>query len=372
METVAHQIHAARYRQIKAIVLHIAQGDFQQASKLAEAVRQELPTPAVLPEDIQAAFFLNALLKRLDPNTSDTGNLYLMPDEGQQIRMFNFMAEKFPMVRFAQDLVNAAHLAIIQSAGEHEVIILDIGIGSGQQLARLMQQIAEHNAALKQLTIIGIEPAPDSLTAAESMLSTVAHEYGLTLRFIGIPKALEALDESNWHQLETVLAERSGPFLVNAAFALHHTPPDVLRDQLFSWLYAQKPALVALIEPDADFLITNFLQRFDNAWQHYGLTFSAVDAIDATIEEKNLVKTGFFSREIQDVLSEDGQRIERFETGTMWLNRIRQAGFVPYTLSGVENRMPGCPFVTITQQPGQVVLNVEGSPLVSIVTGRLP
>jgi hypothetical protein len=373
MKTLANQIHAARYQQIRQIVPHIDQGDYAQASELLAAVRAQLPSSIELPEDVQAAFFLTALFKRLDPDTADAGNLYLMPDAGQQIRMFNFMAEKFPLVRFAQDLVNAAHLGALQQAATpdmSEVIILDIGIGSGQQLARLIPPIAEQYPTLKQLTIIGIEPAAESLKTADAALTAKAKEHGVPLRFIGIPKALEALEDADWQQLDRILSQRSGPFLANASFALHHTPPAMLRHQLFSWLNARKPTLLAIIEPDADFLTTNLSQRFDNAWHHYGLTFRAIDAIDATIEEKNMVKTVFFSREIQDVLSEDTQRIERFETGDMWLNRIRQAGFAPYTIPGEETTMPGCPFVTINRRPGHIILNMDGNPLVSILTAR--
>jgi hypothetical protein len=376
MNTVASQIHATRYRPIQEIVLHVDRGDDQQASTLLTAMRHQLPTPITRPEDIQAAFFLTALTKRLDPNSQDAGNLYLMPDQGQQIRMFNFMAEKFPLVRFAQDLVNAAHLDTLYACAQEnstmqEIVLLDIGIGSGQQLARLIQPIAERFPALKQLVVIGIEPAAESLNTAEAALAAKAVEAGLSLEFMGVPKALEALDESDWQRLSERLSNRSGPFLANASFALHHTPPAVLRDQLFAWLHVQKPALLALIEPDADFVTTDLLQRFDNAWQHYGLTFNAIDAIDASVDEKNLVKTVFFSREIQDVLAEDAQRIERFETGDMWLNRIRRAGFEPDSVPpSTETVMPGFPFVTLTRKPGHTILNMDGHPLVSILTAR--
>jgi hypothetical protein len=361
MKTIAHQIHAAKYQQMKAIVTAIEQNDLAMAKSLAESAIRSLPPSITTSEDIQALFFFNAVAHRLDDSAVEAGNLYLMPDQGQQIKMFNFMAEKFPIVRFSQDMVNAAHLAHMQN--QSDIVLLDIGIGSGQQMARLLSQ-----ATSKKITVIGVEPAQESLKNAEIALQKAAENQNISLQFIGISKTLESLTPQDWQQLDNIFSARNGNLLINASFALHHIHPTHFRSELFTSLRRYQPAFFAIIEPYADFLTTDFSARFDNAWHHYGLTFGAIDQIEATLEEKSLLKKIFFSREIQDVLAEEGQRIEQFETGEMWLNRLTAAGLQSYRLPNIELNIPGCPFVTVHQDGAHVSLNVQGHPLVSIVT----
>lgn len=368
METIAPNIHAVRYQQIKKIIQAVDQKNLPEAARLTEILRQQLPDDIQSPEDIQTLFFLNALTHRLNPEQNQVGNLYLMPDEGQQIKMFNFMAEKFPLVRFSQELVNTAYLAEIQS--QEEIILLDIGMGSGQQMVRLLQQVITLSPFTKKMTVIGIEPSLESIATAETSISQASFAHGIKLNFMGIAKTLESLTTSDWQLLDDTISKRSGKLLINASFSLHHMNPPAFREELFARLQQYQPDLIAIIEPYADFLTTDLLERFDNAWHHYGLTFYAIDQIDAGVEEKNLVKTVFFSREIQDILAEEDQRIERFETGEMWLDRLIKAGLQPHHLPDVKSHIPGCPFVTVHQNSGHVSLNVQGHPLVSIITGR--
>ncbi len=113
------------------------------------------------------------------------------------------------------------------------------------------------------------------------------------------------------------------------------------------------------------------LDRFDNAWHHYGLTFHAIDRIEASTEEKQLVKQVFFAREIQDVLGRNGHRVEQFETGEMWLKRLERAGFAPCQPGTVPDTIAACPFVTVKTASGYIGLCVEGYPIISMITFRL-
>jgi hypothetical protein len=369
MKTCADRIHPQCYQDIREAVQALVQNNLPKAKACVDSLIAGLPEPPLnRPEDIQTLFFTNAIHKRLNPQADEIGNLYLTPDQGQQIKMFNFMAEKFPLVRLSQDIINTAYAEEIKTATD--VVILDIGIGSGQQIVRLLRQLAAMRALPQQLMVIGIEPAPHSLASAKAALENEAAQNHLAFRFVEIPQAVETMTAQDWLYLEDILRDTPGKRIVNASFALHHIRPIRLRDTLFARLKAFNPAIFGIIEPYADFLTPNLTERFNNAWQHYGLTFRAIDQIDASVDEKNAVKKLFFSREIQDVLAEDEQRTEQFETGEMWAARQQNAAFEPYPLDAASLQNPHCSFVTIRQNSAYIGLNIDDFPIVSIVAGR--
>lgn len=370
MKTKAPSIYPAYYFSLEEIVHAFEAGHPELAKGLGKTILNELLPSVNTPEGIQALFFLEALQRNLGtPHTSETGNLYLMPDQGQQIKMFNFMASKFPLVRAAQDIVNSAYAKRLQQ--EQDIVLLDIGIGTGQQMVRLIEQLADTGHLPKRITVIGIEPANESLKLAEANLLGLNDKHPLSLRFIPVHKTLEAFREEDWQQLETVVIETLGPLIINASFALHHVYPPTIRPALFGRLKHLNPAVFALIEPYADFLETNLHKRFQHAWHHYGLTFQAIDQIEAPLEDKSLLKKVFFSREIQDVLSTESSRIEQFETGEMWADRLRQAGFHLKSPNASNDPLPDCPFVTIVREADYISFNVDGFPIVSILIADL-
>ena len=118
---------------------------------------------------------LDALQLRLSPSPT-VSNLYLLPDdENAQIGLFNLMAEKFPVVRLAQWIANTA---ILKTIATHErAVILDIGMGTGQQMASLLTLAQEQQTALKAITIIGIEPSENSFAKARQRFETAVAEW---------------------------------------------------------------------------------------------------------------------------------------------------------------------------------------------------
>lgn len=368
METMADQIYPLRYQGLKNLVGQVESGKVEQARTGVADLLAGVPGTLERPEDIQILFFAEALRKRLDPDAEETGNLYLKPQDDRQIQTFNFMAEKFPLVRYSQEMLNQAYVQ--ECHGQTQVTILDIGIGTGQQMVRLLESLCQSEPALRTVTVIGVEPADQSLRVAESALTEAAGKRGLTFEFVAIAKSAESMDESDWQDLGTRLGKLNAKLLVNCSFALHHIRPVSLRTTLFTRLKRYAPALLGLIEPYADFLIPDLQVRFNHAWHHYGLVFQAIDRIDAPIEEKNRVKSFFFRPEISDVLSEEAYRVEQFETGEMWVSRLRQSGFHIAQLRDVMADIPNCPFVQITRHEHYLSLDLEGFPILSIILAR--
>ncbi len=374
MKVIAEQIYPEKYEVFQHILErdilspHAGPDPVHSTSAATETV-DRLSGDESTPEGIQASFFANAFRKRLQGEFSDLDNLYLLPDQGQQIQMFNFMAQKFPVVRYAQEILNNAYLEDLK--GQTEALIWDIGIGNGQQIVRLIDAWRKTGEPLPlRMTVIGLDPSESSLSQAEQALGKVCGTAGIELSFVSLPKTVEALTEEDWLQLDALLAPMAGQWLANASFALHHIQPVSLRDAFFSRLKSNRPARFGMIEPYADFLTDNLQQRFANAWHHYGLSFWAIDQIDAPAENKNLLKSVFFGREILDVIAKDEGRIEQFETGEMWSERLQKAGFQLDLPQGLPASIPGFPAVGVQSFGQYIGFTAKAFPVISILLAR--
>lgn len=370
MHTISKTIHPAEYNDVKSVVEVLQQGDLQQVQTLLQQLKSRQPDSDSAAA-VQQGFFLEALSKRISEKSTESKNLYLQGDQGQQIKMFNFMAEKFPVVKYAQEIANQT---IISQLNENQptesLTIIDIGIGTGQQVVNLIEKIYQENGLLIPVTIVGIEPAQDSLETARKRIEGLSEAYPGKLSFVGIHKTFEALNEEDWLRITHLVEETRSRVCINASFALHHIQPVHLRQALFSRLKELNPLAFVLIEPYADYITPDLSTRFNNAWHHYGLTFKAIDSIDAPTEEKNAVKRVFFGREIQDVLAHDNARVEQFETAEMWLDKLKSVGFTPLDL-GNALRLESChPLINISLRADYLGLDVEGHPIVAVMAVR--
>lgn len=365
MKTMAEQIYARQYNHFAKVLQALGTHNLERARHSLAEISRALDAQTEGPEHIQTSFFLKALEKRLSGNVEIEENLYLLPDHGQQIQMFNFMAQKFPVVRFAQELVNQQYLEVLK--GQPDVTLWDIGIGNGQQMVRLIEALIRLGHPPQTLQVLGLDPSAASLAQAEQSLATVCEQAGIKLQFYGFAKTVESLDVADWEKIERVLRPKQGLWVANASFALHHIAPVEERTHFFTKLRALNPALFCLIEPYADFLEPALKTRFENAWHHYGLAFWAIDQIDAPLENRNLLKSVFFGREIIDVIAKDSGRIEQFETGEMWAQRLRGSQFLPTPLTVNESVIPGFESIRIQACETYTGLMAQGHPVISIL-----
>ncbi|WP_373532529.1 GRAS family protein [Vampirovibrio sp.] len=370
MQTMAGQIHQSRFEQFERVIQAIEHHQLAEAGALLQAISESLPAQQSDAESIHTSFFLKALEQRLSGSPALDDNLYLLPDEGQQIQMFTFMAQQFPVVRYAQELMNQWHLQVLR--GETRILLWDIGMGNGQQIVRLLQAlIQEANAAgPEEITIIGLEPSGESLTEAEKALQAFCDAAGVSLRFKGIAKTVEALQPTDWAEIAALTADFSGKWIANASFALHHIHPTTTRTVFFKKIQTLKPAIFGFIEPYADFLTPSLKDRFQHAWRHYGLAFWAIDQIEAPLESRNLLKTVFFGREIMDVIGKDQARIEQFETGEMWGVRLKEAGWQCIPVSANHSAIPGFESIEIEQREGFTAFLAQGYPVISLLGAK--
>jgi hypothetical protein len=368
MKTMAEQIYARQYNHFEKVLQALGTHDLERARHALTELSSALDSQAEGPEHIQTSFFVKALEKRLSGNVDIEENLYLLPDQGQQIQMFNFMAQKFPVVRFAQELVNQQYLEVLN--GQPDVTLWDIGIGNGQQMVRLIESLIRLGQPPRTLEVLGLDPSAASLTQAEQALATLCEQAGIRFQFDGFAKTVESLDAADWEKIERILRPKQGRWVANASFALHHIAPVAERTRFFAKLRALKPVLFCLIEPYADFLEPALKTRFKNAWHHYGLAFWAIDQIDAPLENRNLLKSVFFGREIIDVIARDTGRIEQFETGEMWAQRLRDSQFLSTSLTVNESVIPGFESIRIQPYETYTGLMAQEHPVISILRAR--
>lgn len=283
-------------------------------------------------EKLLATLLLKALNKRI--NSEFIGeNIYLGRYETSQIQLFNILIEKFPFVRFSQQITNAAIVDEMQ--GAEEVTIIDIGIGQGTQMLNIMEQ-AKGLTQLKRLHIVGIEPFGDALAKAGELILACNGQVPFEVTFTGIHDTVENVDFA-------ALKNPGGKVIVNASLALHHIQSGEQRTEAIAKVRAINPAAFLLIEPNVNHYEPDFFSRFKNCFNHFHSIFQVIDRIENVDPvEKNALKL-FFGREIEDIIGkEEKDRYEKHEPAAHWISRLRENRFTPkndFLKSPVE---PGC------------------------------
>jgi GRAS domain family protein len=297
---------------------------FAEAAVAAEADDREALTAvlkrarAVSPGDpLLRDYYLAGFAARLDG--AKQGNLYLRAEKVPQIDLFGVLRRHLPVLRAAR-LANDNLLPVLRGHGSATVLAL--GIGPGHQECDLVARAPR----LRSLTVIGVDVAGGSLTAARTALRTAGYQAGTTVEFHAVESAAEDLDESAWD----LVRQAPRPLVVTASFALHYmrdTDGLDARAVLFRRLRDLEPAAVALCESDSDHHHVPLRARFANSWHHYGTLFAAIDSTSATRSEKAAMKQ-FFGREIQNVIGAcDEDRVERHEPVHAWADRLVDQGF---------------------------------------------
>ncbi len=313
--------------------------------------------------DLQYFLFAAAISKRLEGHLGEEINLYLRRYERSQISLFGLLARHLPTVALAGRVGN--ELLVRFLAGRETATLLDIGIGSGQQEVALLYELARRGALPERLTIVAVEPSAESLRGAERALTEVAERLQLALTVVPIVSVVEALDEAAW----ALVAAQPAPLAVLGAFAIHHVrdaDASCARDAFFARLRTLNPAGVVLCEPSSDHHRAGFLDRFENAWRHFGRTFQLIDELEVTPAEAAAMKM-FFAREIDDILAgADDARCERHEPVATWVDRLRRTGYELYPHLGFARAFPH-DHIDVVPHDGYVGLDYGGETLVAVI-----
>jgi SAM-dependent methyltransferase len=352
---------------LQAIAARIAEGGPREGViRRLDDLLQSLDTKRTGDQLVGA--IATALRKRAVGARTHAGNLYLHEDELQHMSLYTLLREQVPMISMTHPLAN--ELLRPQVSAQEQAVILDIGIGNGEQLAELIHLCGSRDAAPRRLVVVGLDLSAPSLANAQRNLLAAAERWGIDFRFIALNKQVEALTDEDWALLDGL----EGTRVVNATFALHHlrnedTAPDV-RDQLFQRLRRWRPRALVISETDAEFNTVPLPERTGNVYDYFLGMFQHLDALDIEEGDRLLLKLGMVAREIEDILGpNEEERCERYESGPHWRERLERAGFAltppPSSLTQGSNEA-----ITLTVDRGYVTLHGEGTSLVAILCAR--
>ena len=268
-------------------------------------------------QKLLTTLYIKALNKKI--NSEFIGeNIYLGKYEISQIQLFNILIEKFPFVKFSQQITNNAIVAEMKDCAE--VTLVDIGIGQGTQVMDIIER-SKALPNLKKLHVVGIEPFEDALNMARENILALNGNLPFEISFTAIYDFVENVDFSKMDNL-------GGKIIVNASLALHHIQSEQLRSETIAKLKALNPDAFILIEPNVNHYEPDFFARFQSSYKHFYHIFQVIDRIEnISNDDKNALKL-FFGREIEDVIGKDEKdRFEKHEPATHWIERLKAQNF---------------------------------------------
>ena len=237
--------------------------------------------------------------------------------EVSQIQLFDILIDKLPYVKYSQSIVN--HEVVKLLSHQKEATLLDVGIGIGTQVCNILTN-ATHLDNLEKLVIVGIEPSPEALAKAVAAIMAMKPQLPFAIELKPIVGFAEHIDLR-------MIDYGTPNIIVNASLALHHIQTSTLRNNVIAQLREINPLAFFLIEPNVNHFEPDFLQRIENAFNHFYSLFRTIDGLDINPNEKSSLKQ-FFGREIEDILGKpEESRFEKHEPAQHWLNRLHACGY---------------------------------------------
>lgn len=288
-------------------------------------------------------------------------NTYLKEYEVPQIVLFDILTNRFPLLQKAQYIAEKAYCDA--AADAEEVCIIDIGIGRGFQVFRLLEKLSL-NHGIKKITLIGIEISAPALDFTRQQLQDKQSTYPFVLEYHLLNMEVEELTLS---KLLSFLPEQRECTLVNASLTLHHIQTNAKRIELFEIIRHIHPDLMVLIEPHADTASENYTERLINAAEHFSVLYEYVSRLSFTQEEERSLKT-FFSNDFFDpVVLPDAFRFERMQTASQWIDHALENGLKPLSLHQYAAEFPISYIQTEKREEGHLVFSFKDTPLLSVI-----
>jgi hypothetical protein len=306
-----------------------------------------------------------SLMRRIDRQLVESKNIFVQEFDVPQTELFYSMAEAVPFVYVGHDLANQALEQVVRDLPFFT--ILDIGIGNGGQVKRLLDVLAGGSGNLKAVHVIGLDPVEKNLAEARARLEQARKNYPFNVDFQPLCSLVEELSDDDFEMIR----ERSkGNLVINSAFAFHHTSHPLndpqARTSLLGRLASLKPRLLTLVEPNSNHDTEELAKRVHHSWEHFGNVFALVDEAEIDPSHKFLIKGKFFAREIRDIFGvSDHFRCERHELYDSWLLRLFKAGFKPVDLGELSVKLP--PYCHYDVSEGLVRLDYNNTTIVAMM-----
>lgn len=329
--------------------------------ELEEKLQTQLREIDTKPDALQNVLFLKAIRDHLQPQTRSHEHLYLQQYEIPQIVLFDLLINQLPFVVMSHGITNRAMVNALKTA--EKAVVMDVGIGRGIQIARLIDELAATQTGLKHLTIVGVEPFAEAIAFAETLIQEAAEKASFTVEFVPIVSLVEDLAAEAFTH---ALPNQYDKLLINSSLTIHHLPTILQRQAFFRLMRSLKPDLLLLTEPHSDHMEPDWRQRTLNAYDHYRAAFGVIDGLHIDTTAKNGLKM-FFGREIDDVVGNpDDRRFEKHQKAEQWIEYLQESGFSLVPDFEIPIVFPPSPIVLQEKPGGYLALEYEGVNVLSI------
>ena len=319
--------------------------------------------PSVPNDKLLSHLIAESLLQRIDLQLLESKNIFVQEFDIPQTTLFYSMAEAVPFVYLGHSLANQYMLSVIENL--KSFTIMDIGIGNGKQVGRLLEELKERD--VETVKIIGLDPVEQNLENSREEINVIREHSPFDIEFYPICNMAENLEDGDFDEIRKIGGDS---ILINSAFSLHHTSHPLkdreARTNLFRRLAELQPLILTMVEPNSNHDTEELTKRLHHSWEHFGTVYALIDEWSIDDSHKFLIKEKFFGREIKDIFgTSDYFRCERHELYDSWLLRLHKAGFKPYEYSGVSVELPPCCRHNVSE--GLVRFNYNDTTVVAVM-----
>ncbi|XP_058070930.1 GRAS family protein RAD1-like [Magnolia sinica] len=282
---------------------------------------------------------------------------------------FHLLHQSTPYIAFG---FMAANEAISHAAqGKDSIHIIDLGMEHTLQWPSLIRTLASRPGGppkTLRITAIGVGPNLPELEAGMKVISDEATSLGLPVEFHAIADHPTPSLLNN----ET-LDLKEGDFLfVNSIMHLHKYVKES-RGSLKVILQAIRklnPALLTVIEQDANHNGPFFLGRFLESLHYYSAIFDSLEvSLPRPSPQRMKIEQSHFAEEIRNIVAFEGSdRVERHERADQWRRQLGRAGFQAVGITSMSQArmmlsLYGCDGYTLASEKGCLLLGWKGRPI---------
>lgn len=281
-----------------------------------------------------ATYFVGALARRIYPRSPPSSPLS-PPSDLLEMHFY----EAGPYLKFAHFTANQAILEAF--ADKTHVHVIDFGMKQGMQWPALIQALAIRPGGPPLFRLTGIGPPhsndSDALQVVGWRLAQFAESLHVKFEYRGF--VANSLADLESYMFES--HSDSSAVAVNSIMELHpllSTQGSI--EKVLETAKALKPAIVTVVEQEANHNGPIFTERFTEALHYYSSMFDSLEGGSTTTSGDGEIGIGgdggydpmmaeeFVGKQILDVVACEGrERKERHETAKEWKNRFCSAGF---------------------------------------------
>ncbi|KAL4273899.1 hypothetical protein GQ457_13G000580 [Hibiscus cannabinus] len=286
----------------------------------------------------------------------------------EKAEAFQLLYQTTPYIAFG---FMAANETICQAAqGKVSLHIIDLGMEHTLQWPSLIRTLASRPEGPPTLRITALTN-DEHLVELEAGMKTLSEEASS----LSIPMEFHIITEPVTPSLLTPenLNIREGESLYINSFMHLHKYVKESRGSLKAILQAIKklsPALLTVVEQDANHNGPFFLGRFLESLHYYSAIFDSLEAsLPRHSPQRMKIERLHFAEEIHNIVAYEGSdRIERHERADQWRRQLGRAGFQVVGLKCLSQaRMMlsvyGCDGYTLGSEKGCLLLGWKGRPL---------